>query len=198
MKRLGIFGGAFDPPHIAHSIIAEDVREQLHLDKIIFIPSGNPPLKDAQGVTPAVHRMEMSKISFGSDPNFEVSDIEFSNSDERSFTVDTLMKLHEIYPKNTVKFYLIIGIDNLIDFPKWKNPEKLFLLSEVIIANRPNYLIDNVPGEYMQKVKFLNVPNLDISSSGIRKRVSQGKSIKYLVHPDVEKYILHNKLYNPS
>ena len=141
MKRLGIFGGAFNPPHIAHSIIAEDIREQFTLDKIIFIPSGVPPLKDESVIISANHRLNMARIAFGKNSNFEVSDIEINNSQGKSYTVDTLLRLKESYKKDEVKLYLIIGIDNLIDFPKWKNPEKLFLLSEVIVVNRPFYTV---------------------------------------------------------
>jgi nicotinate-nucleotide adenylyltransferase len=195
MKRYGIFGGTFNPPHIGHSILADDVREQLHLDKVIFIPSGKPPLKSEDEVASSKHRFNMAKIAFEKDEHFEVSDIEISNPREKSYTVNTLSKLRELYKENFVKLYLILGIDNLISFPDWKEPDKLFALSEVVIINRPGFLVRNAKPEFSEKVKFLNVPNLDISSSMIRDYVAHKKSIKYLVLPEVEKYIKENKLY---
>ncbi len=195
MKRIGIFGGTFNPPHIAHSIIAEDIREQFTLDKIIFIPSGVPPLKDENVTITANHRLNMARVAFGNNSNFEVSDIEMKNSPGKSYTVDTLLRLKENYKKDEVKLYLIIGIDNLIDFPKWKNPEKLFLLSEVIVVNRPFYTVQEAKPEYSSRVTFAKVPSLEISSVMIRNLVKNNKSIRYLVHPEVEKYIFENKLY---
>jgi nicotinate-nucleotide adenylyltransferase len=195
MKRYGIFGGAFNPPHIAHSIMAEDVREQMHLDKIIFIPSGNPPLKEGIEVVSPEHRLNMTRLAFGNDKNFEVSDIEMKDLKNKSYTVDTLIKLKEQYKDDFVNLYLILGVDNLLDFPKWKNPEKLFLLSEVIVINRPNFYVNEVKPEYSQRVKYLSVLNIEISSSVIREYIRNGKSIKYLVHPEVEDYIYKHKLY---
>jgi nicotinate-nucleotide adenylyltransferase len=195
MKRFGVFGGTFNPPHIAHSIIAEDIREQFMLDKIIFIPSGVPPLKDESVTISANHRLNMARLAFGNNDNFEVSDIEIINSPGKSYTVDTLLKLKETYKKDEVKFYLIIGIDNLIDFPKWKNPEKLFLLSEVIVVNRPFYTIQEAKPEYSSRVTFAKVPSLEISSVMIRGLVKNKKSVRYLVHSEVEKYISENKMY---
>lgn len=195
MKRYGIFGGAFNPPHIAHSIMAEDVREQMHLDKIIFIPSGNPALKEGIEVASAEHRYNMAKLAFENDKNFEVSDIEMQDLTQKSYTVDTLIKLKEYHKDHFVNFYLILGVDNLLDFPKWKNPEKLFLLSEVIVINRPNFYVNEVKSEYSQRVKYLSVLNIEISSSIIREYIRNDKSIKYLVNPEVEDYIYKNKLY---
>ncbi|MCB0721380.1 MAG: nicotinate-nucleotide adenylyltransferase [Ignavibacteriae bacterium] len=195
MKRYGIFGGAFDPPHIAHSILADDVREQMHLDKIIFIPSGRHPLKEHETIA-AEHRLNMSKLAFEDDENFEVSDIEIRNETGKSYTVDTLIQLKEKYKDDFVKLYLILGIDNLLEFPKWKQPEKLFLLSEVVIIARPNFVVQDAKSEYTSRVKFLSTPLIEISSSLIRDHVSHDKSIKYLVNSKVEKYIYDNNLYN--
>jgi len=192
MKKYGIFGGTFNPPHIAHSIVAENVRQQLNLDKIIFIPSGNPPLKNS---IPAEHRLAMAKLAFGNNKNFEVSEIEIDRPDEKSFTVNTLQMLQKKYINDQVELFLIVGIDNLIDFPKWKEPEKLFELSEVVVINRPNFSDTDSKIEFSSKVKFVTVPFLEISSSSIRQLVSDNRSIHYLVNPDVEKYIADHKFY---
>lgn len=195
MKRYGIFGGSFNPPHIAHSILAEDVREQMHLDKIIFIPTGNHALKDNLDSIDPMHRYNMAKLAFEKDEHFEVSDMEISNLNEKSYTVDTLIKLKEKYKDDFVKLYLILGIDTLIEFPKWKDPNKLFLLSEVVILNRPNLYVQDVHPDFSSRVKYLSVPMLEISSSMIREYIQQNKSIKYLVDKDVQEYIATHNLY---
>jgi len=194
MKRYGIFGGTFNPPHTAHLIHAESVREQMTLDKVIFIPSGKPPLKSSN-VIPAKHRLKMAQLAFGRDKNFEVSDIEIKNSGERSYTVDTLLKLKTLYKDEQVKLYLIIGMDNLIDLPKWKNPGKLFSMTEVLVINRPGFYIKDAPEEFVRKVIYVPVPSIEISSTGIRKMVKEMRSIKYLVTEEVKNYIYQNKLY---
>lgn len=195
MNRLGIFGGTFDPPHIAHSILADEVKEQMNLDKIIFIPSGNPPLKDEDIISSHMHRLNMAKIAFERDKNFEINDIEIKKYYEKSYTINTIQKLAEKYKNDLVKLYLIIGIDNLIDFPKWKEPDKIFSICEVLVMYRPGFIIKKITPEYSSKVKYIDVPSLEISSTSIRKKVKNKESIKYLVFPEVENYILNNKLY---
>jgi nicotinate-nucleotide adenylyltransferase len=195
MKRYGIFGGTFDPPHIAHSILADDVREQMHLDKVLFIPSGKHPLKNEIDVIAPEHRLEMANLAFGEDENFEVSDIEIKNSGEKTYTVDTLLKLKEKFKDDFVKLYLILGIDNLINLPRWRHPEKLFALSEVVVIARPGFLVQDALPEFTTQAKFLSTPLIEISSTLIRDHVFNGKSIKYLVDEKVEKYIYDNKLY---
>lgn len=197
MKRYGILGGSFNPPHIGHSILAENVREQLYLDRVVFVPSGRHALKDGDTLISAEHRLNMANIAFGSNDNFEVSDIEIQKSKTgiTNYTVDTLMSLYDRYKNDFIKLYLIIGIDNLIEFPKWKNPDKLFALSEVIVMNRPGFLVQDVDVEYSRKARYLSVPMLDISSTDIRNRIKSGKSVKYLIDEKVEKYIFENGLY---
>jgi nicotinate-nucleotide adenylyltransferase len=197
MKRYGIYGGSFNPPHVGHSILAENVREQLSLDKVIFIPSGKHALKDEVSLKDAEHRLNMARLAFEGDPNFEVSAIEIEKAKNgiTNYTVDTLIDLYDRYKDDFIKIYLIVGIDNLIEFPKWKNPNKLFLISEVIVMNRPGYLVQDVDDEFSRKARYLSVPMLDISSTDIRLRVNEGKSIKYLVNPDVEDYIVRHNLF---
>jgi nicotinate-nucleotide adenylyltransferase len=197
MKRYGILGGSFNPPHTGHLILAENVREQLELDKVIFIPSGKHALKDPQSLADAEHRLNMARIAFEKDSSFEVSDIEIQKAKTGmvNYTVDTMIDLYNMYQKDFIKLYLIIGIDNLIEFPEWKDPHKLFILAEVVVMNRPGFLIQDVSVEFSRKARYLSVPMLEISSSDIRKRVSENRSIKYLVDPEVEKYIRDNNLY---
>jgi nicotinate-nucleotide adenylyltransferase len=195
MKSYGIFGGTFDPPHIAHSVIAGKARVELKLDKIIVIPSAVPPLKDEKDVLEINHRLDMTEIAFGGKTDYEVSDIEIKNPGGKSYTVDTLMKLHERYKSEQIKFYLIIGIDNVLDFPRWKSPEKIFELAEVVIFERPGFKKESISPEYAEKIKFVNTELMDVSSTMIREFVRKNKSIKSLVLPEIEKYIIQNNLY---
>ena len=192
MKKYGIFGGTFNPPHIAHSIVAENVRQQLSLDKIIFIPSGNPPLKES---IPAKHRLAMANLAFGTDKNFEVSEIEIEDTEMKSYTVNTLCKLKKKYENTETELYLIIGMDNLIDLPNWKDPEKLFKLAKIIVINRPGNNKHDARKDFREKAVFVDVPDLEISSRMIRRNISEGKPVKYLVSDAVEEYIEKNGLY---
>ena len=192
MNKYGIFGGTFNPPHIAHSIVADNVRQQLNLDKIIFIPSGNPPLKES---IPAEQRLAMAKLAFGNDRNFEVSEIEIEDAGDKTYTVDTLRKLKKKYENTETELYLIIGMDNLIDLPNWKDPEKLFELAKIIVINRPENNKDDARKDLREKALFVDVPDLEISSRIIRRNISEGKSVKYLVCDAVEEYIEKNGLY---
>ncbi len=196
MKRIGVFGGAFNPIHIAHLIIAEDVRQQMHLDKVLFIPYAKPPHKDHDELIDAETRLHLIKLAISDNPYFEASDIEIKRGKNSiTYTVDTLMELRETYKSEQVKFYLIIGIDNLIELHTWKDPGKLFLLAEVVVLNRPGFLIQNVDNDYNRQVIFVPAPNLDISATDIRHKIKENKSIKYLVPKQVEEFIKNNKLY---
>ena len=196
MKRYGVFGGTFNPIHTAHLIMAEDVRQQMHLDRVLFIPSANPPHKDAGNIPDAEIRLRMIELAIKDNEHFESSDIEIKSAQfSKSYTVDTLMGLRDKYKGDEVKLYLIIGMDILIEMHTWKDPGKLFLLSEVVVINRPGYLVQDADNEFGKRVTYVPVPGIDISSTGIRHRVREKKSIKYLVPGAVEKFIFENKLY---
>ena len=191
-NRIGIFGGTFNPPHIAHKIAAEYCREELSLEKIVFIPSGNHPLKNS---IDAEHRYNMAVRAFCGDDNFEVSDIEVKNISTKSYTVDTLKELREN------KFFgsrlvLIIGADNLLELHKWKDPHLLFELSEVVVMHRPGYEFAESESEFLKRVTIVEIPLLEISSTMIRDRMSKGLSVKYMIDPEVENYISEHGLYS--
>lgn len=133
--RLGIFGGTFNPIHFGHLRTAEEVRYKLDFDKIIFIPSGNPPIKSTD-LTDAVHRHEMTRLATGPNINFAVSDVELDQA-EKSYTVSTLQKLHEIYPRD--ELFFILGIDAFLDLPKWRQPEVLTGLIDFVVISRPGF-----------------------------------------------------------
>lgn len=196
MKKIGIFGGTFNPVHTAHLIVAENVREQLHLDKILFIPAANPPHKNSGELIDAALRVKMAELAVSGNKYFEVSGIEIELSKtSKSYTINTLIALAEQYQVKQAEFYLILGMDQLIDLHTWKDPGKLFELSEVIVINRPGFLAEQVQNDFGKKVTFLTVPDIDISSTEIRLRIKENKSIKYLVPLTVEEFIIQNKLY---
>ncbi len=196
MKRIGIFGGTFDPVHNGHLIMAENVKDQMHLDEVMFIPSRIPPLKNAENISEPEHRLNMLKLATEGNSSFIINDIELKSSgDEPNYTVKTLLQLREEHSAEQVKFYLIIGMDQLINLHKWKDPGKLYLLTEVVIINRPGYLIQQVENEYSRRGIFVPVPNIDISATDIRFRIREKRTIKYLVPEKVEEYIYENNLY---
>lgn len=196
MKRIGIFGGTFDPVHNGHLIMAENVKDQMHLDEVMFIPSRIPPLKNAENISEPEHRLHMLKLATEGNGSFKINDIELKSSGgEPNYTVKTLLQLREEHSSEQVKFYLIIGMDQLINLHKWRDPGKLFLLTEVVIINRPGYLIQQVENEYARRGIFVPVPNIDISATDIRFRIKEKRTIKYLVPAEVEEYIYKNNLY---
>jgi nicotinate-nucleotide adenylyltransferase len=192
--KIGIFGGTFNPPHYGHLIVAEFIREEVGLDKIIFIPCSIPPHKQndeylSQIASPE-HRFEMVKLAITGNKFFEVSDIEI-NRGGVSYTIDTVNYFVSNFPEE--KFYLLIGADQFAEFHTWRKPDEIVQKVNLIVFNRPGFVIPKT--EFSRFATFITIPNIEISASTIRKRIRHGKSIKYLVPPAVEEYILANKLY---
>ncbi|MDP6455280.1 MAG: nicotinate-nucleotide adenylyltransferase [SAR202 cluster bacterium] len=198
-SRIGLLGGTFDPIHMGHLLIAEDVREALDLDVVVFIPAGRPWLKADQTVTEPEHRMAMVELAVSSNPHFQVSDIEVRRPG-LTYTVDTLQQLHQEYGPNTKKF-LILGMDSLNELARWRSPERLFDLCVVVGVSRPGQEdidLDNLESlaeGASDKVVLVSGPSVGISGTDIRDRVAHGESIKYRVPEFVESYILDHGLY---
>lgn len=190
--KIGVFGGTFDPPHLGHLIVAESARETLDLDKVLFIPCASPPHKSSRSLIDPDRRMEMITLAISGHPSFEVSDLEIQRGG-KSYTVDTLRVLTSLYPRS--ELYLLIGIDNLLELHTWREPEEIFALSDVVAINRPGFNTADVRKDYLRRVTFLRSPNIDISSSEIRRKAKMGKSIRYLVPSAVETYILKHGAY---
>lgn len=215
--KLGILGGTFNPIHFGHLRAAEEARKLAGLDTVIFIPSGNPPLKTG-GIAPAHHRYAMVRLAIRKKPHFDLLDLE-PRTRQKSYTVKTLEKLHDLYPGDSLHFML--GIDAFLDIPNWYRPERLLSLAQFLILSRPGcrfadmsaspYL--SVRKETLRKldmgtmpsysttlknkntVTLLNVSPVNISATDIRTRITEGKSLKYLLPADVESYIISHKLY---
>ncbi len=200
IKKLGISGGTFDPIHYGHLIIAEEIREKLGLDRVLFIPSGNPPHKENANVTNAVFRFEMVKHAVSSNPFFYASHIE-TDRKGHTYTIDTLKRLKEIYGDDT-EFYFITGADVVRELTTWKDYEKVFKLCNFVAVLRPGYPASDflkdvvlLKFEFGANIHEVEAPLIGISSTIIRDRVTRGVSIRYLVPGTVENYIYKKGLY---
>lgn len=223
--RLGVMGGTFNPVHFGHLRAAEEMREDMRLDRIMFIPSAVPPHKALDSSPTSLDRFEMLCLATSGNPYVDVSDVELKRGG-CSYTIDTLRQL--INSAKDSEIYFIIGLDAFLEIDKWKSFKKVFQLSSFIVLTRPcasfclqgtgapaqqtnelamflanrispDYKYDNSRGCYLHpelnRIFFRNVTALDISSSVIRSLVRQGKSIRYLVPEPVESYIMSKGLY---
>lgn len=186
MKRIGLFGGTFDPPHYGHLLMAEQVYQELALDEVWFIPSFQPPHKDDAKST-ADDRVKMTEKAIQGHPAFRLNTIEVEQQ-TKSYTLFTIEMLKKQFPDYS--FYFIIGGDMVEYLPKWHEIERLMEMITFVGVNRPGYKLDT-----SYPVEEVKMPVMDISSTMIRKRVGQGKSIRYLTSPAVIQLIQENKLY---
>lgn len=189
---IGLFGGTFNPPHIGHLIVAGHVLDALTLDTILFVPAAIPPHKGNEGLVAGEHRAEMLRLAIRENSRFELSEVELARGGV-SFTVDTLGQLHRDRPSD--QFFLLIGMDNLLEFHSWKSPERILTLATVVVMTRPGFAEKDVPAEMKNKVTICPVPEIGIASRDIRQRVREGKSVHSLVPVAVEEYIRRNGLY---
>jgi len=219
--RIGLFGGTFNPIHRGHLRAAKEVKKGFALDKISFIPSALPPHKESEGVAGASDRMEMIRLAVSDDTDFSISDIEQKRLGP-SYTIDTVCLYKTVLPQDTL-LYLIVGFDAFLEMDTWKSYMDLFLRIPFIVMERPvpglsdrrlmwekfeNYLKTKISNRYQfsssqsgyvhpekQPVFIFNFKPLDISSTRIRERVSEGKPIHHLVPEKVEAYIQTKGLY---
>ena len=197
--KVGIMGGTFDPIHFGHLSMAESAREIFELDEVLFIPAAKPPHKVEKNITPEVHRLMMTYLATKSNKFFQVSPMEFLR-EGLSYTLDTIDALHEKFGAGTELFF-IIGSDSMADLYKWHKAQELVHKVHFIAAARPGVEVDfdelqNFFGaEDMPHIHQIISPGLEISSTELRERIKNGKSIKYLVPQIVEEYIVKNRLY---
>lgn len=196
---IGVFGGTFDPIHIGHLIIAEEARLRLRLSQVIFVPAGEPWLKQDREISPAAHRLEIVKRAITSNPHFEVSTVDMDRGGI-SYTVDTIADLRRELGE-AADFYLILGLDALAQFAMWREPRRVIEMCCLVAARRPEAsefdlesLERSIPG-ISRRVIILDNPQIGISSSEIRERVAKGLSIRNLVPDAVERYIGEQGLY---
>ena len=198
--NIGVLGGTFDPIHIGHLVVAEEARIKVGFNEVLFVPAGQPLLKPDRNVTPADHRVEMVRCAIADNPHFKLCTLEVERPGP-SYTVDTLTMLREQLGSEASLFF-ILGRDTLAELPSWKEPKKLVQLCRLVVAPRLGakdlkHLETEIPG-LLDKVIQLDMPVIGISASGIRQRIAQGVSIRYLVPAEVEKYIAEQKVYPTS
>lgn len=213
--KLGILGGSFNPVHYGHLRIAEEARIKLGFDKVIFIPSYNPPLK-TEDLAEADHRYEMTRLAVESNPFFGISDVERRRGG-KSYMADTLEALKDEYPGKNL--HLILGIDSFLEIPSWHRSDRVMGAANFVVVSRPGgsfkSLSSRLPGEgdalsrldrneieihesvtgNGRRLYLLNVIPMSISATALRALVKEGASIKYLLPESVESYIISNKLY---
>jgi nicotinate-nucleotide adenylyltransferase len=216
-QRLGILGGTFNPIHLGHLAAAEEIRDRLKLEKVLFIPAFIPPHKDDEVMPSAIQRQEMIRLAVKGNAHFAVSDIEIRRGGV-SYTIDTIEAMRQTHPGAELHF--ITGLDSFLEIKTWKEWERLLTLCSFVVLSREGHRfrdiaglgILNVPEQELMmldarektelvvtsggvRVSLEMIPFLDISSTDIRQRVRNGRSIKYHLPEPVEHYIIENKLY---
>lgn len=191
-ERVGLFGGSFNPPHLAHLVVAEAARDQLGWDRVVWIPAATPPHKQHQDMPAAEHRLAMTRLAVEGNPAFEVSDVEVARSGV-SYTVDTVRELQETYPETA--FHLLLGGDSLAQFGTWVRPDEIVRRVPLVVYPRPGADLAGVPTQVMARTTFLDRPLLDPSSTVIRRLLRAGRSVRYLVPNAVLDYAAEHGLY---
>lgn len=189
MKRIGILGGTFNPIHIGHLAIAQLAAQKLQMDKVIFVPCCLPPHKPSNTVISAADRLRMVGLAIEGNPLFSVADLEIKKGG-RSYSVDTVEYFYKKFSRDC-KIYFIIGADALTGLSGWRRVEDIMKMASFVVINRKG----SGHAEVGKRIRFLDMPAIDISSSEIRRRLRAGESVKYLMPEGVINYIRRKKLY---
>jgi nicotinate-nucleotide adenylyltransferase len=187
--HIGLYFGSFNPIHIGHLIVANHVAEYTEVNKIWFVVSPHNPLKDTHSLLNEYHRLHLVNLAIEGNNKFRASNVEF-NLPKPSFTIDTLTYLSEKFPLE--RFSVIMGADSFQNISKWKNYEQLLANYSLIVYNRRGFEIKNT---YGADITILDAPLLEVSSTFIRKKIKEGKSIRYIVPDTVSDYIIANRYY---
>ncbi|MDD3174132.1 MAG: nicotinate-nucleotide adenylyltransferase [Herbinix sp.] len=199
MNKIGIMGGTFNPIHCGHLFLAENAYEQAGLDKILFMPSKNPPHKIKPVNIMDQQRVDMINLAIQNNPHFELSEMEL-NREGLTYTADTLTLLTEKYPQ--IEYNFIVGTDSLFMMQNWKQPQIIFDHCIVIVAGRDNadekhirQHIEYLENTFQARIQYIEMPMIQIASADIRDRIASGKTIRYYMPDAVIEYITKNKLY---
>lgn len=201
--RVGIMGGTFDPIHVGHLILGENAYQQFHLEKVLFMPSANPPHKpNREGRASLAQRIEMVRLAIEDNPHFELS-LEEAHDKGYTYTKETLERLTKEHPDT--EYYFIMGADSLFSFDQWKEPQRISQLAILVAATRyhvNDYELDgaisHLKSLFQARVEKLSTPNMDISSRMIREWIAREHSIRYYVPDRVIQYINELGLYKTS
>ncbi|MFN3597788.1 MAG: nicotinate-nucleotide adenylyltransferase [Rubricoccaceae bacterium] len=195
--RLGVFGGSFNPPHVAHLAVAEAAAEAARLERVLWVPAATPPHKQrTAALAPARHRLAMTRLAVAGNPRFAVSDLEVARAGI-SYTVDTLRALAAAHPEATLA--LLLGGDSLAAFLSWREPEAIAHLAELVVYARPGSAAEPPPGlPAHARLVRVGAPALDVSSTALRARLAAGKTVRYLVPDAVRAYIAEHGLYGTA
>ncbi|MGN0364247.1 MAG: nicotinate-nucleotide adenylyltransferase [Bilifractor sp.] len=201
IHSIGIMGGTFDPIHIGHLILGEAARRQFQLDKVFFMPAGNPPHKKNRiGRATDAQRVDMVRLAIASNPGFALSMVEM-NEDGYSYTYRTLEKLRSEHPDTVL--YFIMGADSLFDFDTWRDPQRIANAARLVVATRNqtdpevfDALLEKRRKQYHGEFLKLDTPNLDISSKHLREMIQNHESVRYYLPDPVREYILKNHIYS--
>ena len=198
MARIGILGGSFNPPHLAHLVCASEAAAQLALDRVLLTPVAAPPHKDADRDPGPQERLELCRLAIVGDGRLGVCDVEVRRGGP-SYTVDTLRELHARDPEDDLTF--IVGGDIALGLPSWHEPEAVLGLARLAVAERSGSGRQDIATRLAERFAdapppvFFDMPRLDISSSQIRRRVAEGRPIRYLVPDPVAEHIARGRLY---
>jgi nicotinate-nucleotide adenylyltransferase len=198
VRRLGILGGTFDPVHLGHLILAEETRAALQLDRVVFMPAAEPWRKAGRLISPAAYRLAMVDLAVSGNPYFEVSPAEILRGGP-TFTADTLDELHDAEP--SADLWFILGSDALRDLPNWKDPERILARARLAVASREAILPQDLEGLDQMlpgvsgRLDLVPMPQVSISSSELRERLSRGSSVRYWLSESVQQYALDHDLY---
>lgn len=200
-KKIGIYGGTFDPIHMGHLMVAEAARQDCSLEEILFIPSASPPHKKDKYIVNPAYRLEMVQLALEDNPFFKISYVEMERQGI-NYTVDTLRTLRQDYPRGW-ELWMIVGGDSFLQIETWKDVPEIMRMCHLAVYRRSSYSqdeydlrADNLQEKYNTKIVFLDAPRVDISSTDIRNRIKEGKSIRYMVPSRVENYIKNNRIYS--
>jgi nicotinate-nucleotide adenylyltransferase len=198
VARIGLLGGTFNPPHLGHLVCAQDACFQLGLDRVLLVPVHSPPHKALESDPGVEHRVQLCVAAVGDDERLGVSRVE-ADVPGPSFTVDTLRRLHDQCPEDQLTF--IVGGDMAHSLPAWREPEAIVALADLGVAERSGLRREDIlerlagiPGA-ADRVRFFDMPRIDVSSTLVRRRVAAGEPVRYLVPDAVADYIARERLY---
>lgn len=197
IKRLGILGGTFDPIHFGHLRMAEEAKDAFGLERVVFVTAGVPYHKESSRISDARHRLAMCKLAVSDNPLFEPSDLEVRRPGP-TYSIDTVKWFRNAYPALDA-LYFITGADSLLSIRSWRAPDELSHVCNLVAATRPGFSVDlledTLDADFLERITFLPIPGLDISSTDIRRHVRSKRSVRYLLPDSVIAYIEEHGLY---